>query len=235
MTRLPLLTSLLLALSIPASISYAQVDQGVNDSEPQDSAPVREPTLYEFKTTGFDFDLDLFQEPVVRESSNTSQYAVTIQRRAGDGLALGTDGLMAFVRMTQTIEPLEEEVTIEQLQKVTLDDAIRSIRNAYGELNQLETAPVTYEFLGEMRQGTRIDVGYLEIGVNVYVECYSFINDAGNGVGVIIKYHEPVDDEVSRDIILVDQLLGGLSVKPVTPDSYYNQALGEYQVRIPVI
>lgn len=235
MTRLPLLTSLLIALSIPASISHAQVDPGVGESEPQDSAPVREPTLYEFTTTGFDFDLDLFQEPVVRESSNTSQYAVTIQRRAGDGLALGTDGLMAFVRMTQTIEPLDDADTAELLQQATLEDAIRSIRNAYGELNQLETTPVTYEFLGEMRQGTRIDVGYLEIGVNVYVECYSFINDAGNGVGIIIKYHEPVDDEVSRDLILVDQLLAGLSVKPISRVSYYNQTLGDYQIRIPVI
>lgn len=227
-----LLIALLTGVATP---SFAQDNEGAGGSEPQDASPAREPTLYDFDTTGFTFDLDLFQEPVVRESSNTSQYAVTVQRRAGDGLALGTDGLMAFVRMTQTIEPLDQDVTVELLQQATLEEAIRSIRNAYGELNQLETTPVTYEFLGEIRNGIRIDVGYLEVGVNVYVECYSLITESGNGMGIILKYHEPVDDLVSRDVALVDQLLSGLEVKPISRDSYYDQMLGDYQVRIPVI
>lgn len=218
------------------SPSFAQDDDAITPPPAEESAASEEriPELFEFDTSGFSFDLELFQPPVVRETSNNSLYAVTIQRRAPDGLPLGTDGLMAYVRLTQTIDPIKDNGTIEDLHKATIEDAMRSINNAYGDLKHLESIPCSYEILGEVREGTRINVGYLQIGVNVYVECYSFMTESGNGVGITIKYHEPDGEEIPRDALLADQILSGLDIHAITPESNYINSLNGYPIRIPV-
>lgn len=225
-----------LSLCVCSPAGFAQDDDATTPPPAEESATSEEriPELFEFDTSGFSFDLELFQPPVVRETSNNSLYAVTIQRRAPDGLPLGTDGLMAFVRLTQTIDPIKDNGTIEDLHKATIEDAMRSINNAYGDLKHLESIPCSYEILGEVREGTRINVGYLQIGVNVYVECYSFMTESGNGVGITIKYHEPDGEEIPRDALLADQILSGLDIHAITPESNYINSLNGYPIRIPV-
>jgi hypothetical protein len=227
------LISILFAVGIACPFTSAQQDDG--DATPETVSEPRQPEIFTFETAGFGFDFELFNEPVVRETTNSSIYAVSIQRRAADGLALGTDGLMSFIRLTQTIDQLADIGAIEEMQKATIDDAVKAIRNAYGDINRLKTSEASYEILGEVRQGVRIDVGYLaELGISVYVECYTFESDNGNAVGVTIKYHERDDGEVSRDVIIADQFLAGLEVLPLTPESSYTYSLGGYPIRIPV-
>ncbi len=225
-----------LSLCVCSPAGFAQDDDTTTPPTAEEGAEPAEriPELFEFDTSGFSFDFELFQSPVVRETSNNSLYAVTIQRRAPDGLPLGTDGLMAFVRLTQTIDPIKDNGTIEDLHKATIEDAMRSINNAYGDLKHLESVPCSYEILGEVREGTRINVGYLQIGVHVYVECYSFMTESGNGVGITVKYHEPDGEEIPRDALLADQILSGLDIHAITPESNYIHSLNGYPIRIPV-
>jgi hypothetical protein len=165
--RYALLFSFILAWVLACPQVVAQDD--ADDSAATDAPEARQPEFFTFETAGFAFDFELFNEPVVRETSNSSIYAVTIQRRAGDGLALGTDGQMSFIRLSQTIYPLDEVGTIEDMRKATIDDAVLAINNAYGDVNRLNTTPASYEILGEVREGVRIDVGYLaNLGVSVY-------------------------------------------------------------------
>ena len=218
-----------------SSVSNAAQPDAVPETHAHEASDeLDEPQLFEFKTSGFSFDIEVPFEPVVRETTNSSIYAVTIQRRAVDGLALGTDGLMAFVRFSQTIDPLDEIGTIEELDKATMDDAIRSIRKAFGDKNRLTTAATSMEILGETREGKRIDVGLLENGTSVFVECYTFVSEDGNGIGITLKYLDPIGDEIPIDTLIADQLLSGLEVHPLTPESSYIHSLGGYPIRIPV-
>ena len=225
----------LLSVFTLSSVSNAAQPDAVSETHAHESSgELDEPQLFEFKTSGFSFDIEVPFEPVVRESTNSSIYAVTIQRRAVDGLALGTDGLMAFVRFSQTIDPLDEIGTIEELDKATMDDAIRSIRKAFGEKNRLTTSATSMEILGKTREGKRIDVGLLENGTSVFVECYTFVSEDGNGIGITLKYLDPIGDEIPIDTLIADQLLSGLEVHKLTPESSYIHSLGGYPIRIPV-
>lgn len=206
------------------------------DSEQQAQEPVAppEPQLFEFETAGFDFSLEVPFEPVIRESTNASIYAVTIQRRASDGLAWGTDGKMAFVRLTQTIDSVDATGTVEQLLGATVSDAFRAIENAYGEVTQEITTDCSLEILGEERQGKRIDIGLLPSGTLAYVECYALELEDGTGVGITLKIHDPAGDDIPNDLIIADDLLLNLSVNPLDPETPYFYSLGGYPISIPV-
>lgn len=226
---LSLSTGLALAQENTAPQPDAEADQPV-----EQDLPAPEPQLFEFETAGFSFNLEVPYEPVIRESTNASIYAVTVQRRAGDGLALGTDGRMAFVRLTQTIDTIETTGTIEQFLGATVSDAFRSIENAYGELSRQVTTDCSLEILGKQRQGKRIDVGMLPNGALAYVECYAFELEDGTGVGVTLKIHDPVGDEIPNDLRLTDELLLSLDVNLLEPETPYFQSFNGYPIHIPV-
>lgn len=218
------------AVAQDADSPAAQADE----QQAQEAVAPPEPQLFEFETAGFDFSLEVPFEPVIRESTNASIYAVTIQRRASDGLAWGTDGKMAFVRLTQTIDTVDATGTLEQLLGATVSDAFRAIENAYGEVTQEITTDCSLEILGEERQGKRIDIGMLPSGTLAYVECYALELEDGTGVGITLKIHDPVGDEVPNDLIIADDLLLNLSVNRLDPETPYFYSLGGYPIYIPV-
>lgn len=205
-----------------------------SEQQAQEAVAPPEPQLFEFETAGFDFSLEVPFEPVIRESTNASIYAVTIQRRASDGLAWGTDGKMAFVRLTQTIDSVDATGTVEQLLGATVSDAFRAIENAYGEVTQEITTDCSLEILGEERQGKRIDIGLLPSGTLAYVECYALELEDGTGVGITLKIHDPAGDDIPKDLIIADDLLLNLSVNPLDPETPYFYSLGGYPISIPV-
>ncbi|MCR9074467.1 MAG: hypothetical protein NXI07_00360 [bacterium] len=209
-------------------------DPQADAQQAQEAVAPPEPQLFEFETAGFDFSLEVPFEPVIRESTNASIYAVTVQRRASDGLAWGTDGKMAFVRLTQTIDSVDATGTVEQLLGATVSDAFRAIQNAYGEVTQEVTTDCSLEILGEERRGKRIDIGLLPSGTLAYVECYALELDDGTGVGITLKIHDPVGDEIPNDLIIADDLLLNLSVNPLEPETPYFYSLGGYPIYIPV-
>lgn len=209
-------------------------DAQASEQQAQDAVAPPEPQLFEFETAGFDFSLEVPFEPVIRESTNASIYAVTIQRRASDGLAWGTDGKMAFVRLTQTIDSVDATGTVEQLLGATVSDAFRAIENAYGEVTQEITTDCTLEILGEERQGKRIDIGLLPSGTLAYVECYALELEDGTGVGITLKIHDPAGDDIPNDLIIADDLFLNLSVNPLDPETPYFYSLGGYPISIPV-
>ncbi|MHA7812760.1 MAG: hypothetical protein ACX94C_05135 [Phycisphaerales bacterium] len=232
-------TALISILSVNAGLAEAQENTAPQpdaeaDQPVEQDLPAPEPQLFEFETAGFSFNLEVPYEPVIRESTNASIYAVTVQRRAGDGLALGTDGRMAFVRLTQTIDTIETTGTIEQFLGATVSDAFRSIENAYGELSRQVTTDCSLEILGKQRQGKRIDVGMLPNGTHAYVECYAFELEDGTGVGVTLKIHDPVGDEIPNDLRLTDELLLSLDVSLLEPETPYFQSFNGYPIHIPV-
>lgn len=229
-----LISLVALTLAAPPTAALAQDEPPAAAEAAQSERPQAERNLYEFSTAGFDFDLELPFEPVIRESNNKSIYAVTIQRRAADGLAFGTDGLMAYIRLTQTIDPIDEIGTLADLDQATVDSTIRSIRSAFGDDNRLATSECSMEILGELRAGKRIDVGLLENGTSVYAECYTFTNEGGNGVTLTIKYLDPIGDEIPNDVLVADQFLASLVTKPLTPETHYTFSMAGYPIRIPL-
>ncbi|MFG0245773.1 MAG: hypothetical protein ACF8MF_06965 [Phycisphaerales bacterium JB052] len=226
----------LAGLSTPLQAQSAEPDPVVEvDVDEVEQAPEPEPQLFEFETAGFSFDVMAPYEPVIRETSDGSIYSVTFQRRAADGGAFDTDGKMAFMRLTQTIAPLDAGVNQKNLLDATLRDAMKSLDNAYGVRRDRLFSDCSLEILGETREGQRIDAGMLPDGSIAYVECYAFEDSNGNGIGVTLKLSEPAgEDDFPEDVLLAEELLIGLRVKDLEPDSQYYLSFAGYPLRLPV-
>lgn len=225
---------ILLGLSGLGGLLHAQDAQPAGEAGIQDAEPAAEPQLYEFETAGFSLDVMALYEPVIRETSDASVYAMTFQRRAADGGAFDTDGKMAFLRLTQTIAPLAESGTVEGVMDSTVRNAVQSLDNAYGKRRDRLFSDCTLEILGELREGKRIDAGMMPDGSVAYVECYAFEDKYGNGIGVTIKLREPADEEIPEDVLLAEELLIGLEIKDLEPDTQYYFSFAGYPLRLPV-
>lgn len=230
---------LLLANMLFASpgIAFAQEsDPAASEPDTVESEPIEapEPQFFEFHTAGFEFSFSVPYEPVVRESSNASIYTVTIQRRASDGLALGTDGTMPFVRLTQTIDDLSTIGTEEQLLNATMSDAFKVIKSSYGEEHELKTTDCSTEILGQERHGKRITIAVLPNGVTAFAECYAIELENGKGVGITLKMHEPPGEEIASDVVLATEIVSGLEVNNLEPTSTYFYSMAGYPIALPV-
>lgn len=229
-----LLATLLYAtpgMAVAQDAEPAPVEAGASDAEPVD---VPEPQIFEFHTAGFEFSFAVPYEPVVRESSNSSIYAVSIQRRAADGLALSTDGAMPFVRLTQTIDALSTVGTADQLLNATVTDALKAIKSAYGDDHEMKFADCSTEILGEERHGKRITIGVLPNGVTAYAECYAIELENGTGVGITLKMHEPLGDEVASDVLLATEIVSSLEINDLEPSTTYFYSMAGYPIALPV-
>lgn len=224
----------LLVLSGLAARLYAQEAEPANTEGVQEVEPTVEPQLFEFEMAGFSLEVMAPYEPVIRESSDGSVYAITYQRRAADGGAFDTDGKMAFLRLTQTIAPLAESGTVEALMDSIIREAVQSLDNAYGKRRDRRFTDCSLEILGGLREGKRIDAGMLPDGAIVYAECYAFEDKHGNGIGVTIKLREPVGEALPEDALLAEELLIGLQIKDLEPDSQYFFSFAGYPLRLPV-
>lgn len=228
----------LAGLSTPLHAQSAEPDPAAEvdvDVEQAEQTPDPEPQLFEFETAGFSFDVMASYEPVIRETSDGAVYSVTFQRRAADGGAFDTDGKMAFMRLTQTIGPLSETGSVKDMLDSTLRDAMKSLDNAYGVRRDRVFSDCSLEILGETREGKRIDAGMLPDGSIAYVECYAFEDDNGNGVGVTLKLSEPAaEDDFPEDVLLAEELLIGLRVMDLSPESQYFFSFAGYPLRLPV-
>lgn len=213
---------------------HAQDAQPAGEAGIQEAESAAEPQLYEFETAGFSIDVMALYEPVIRETSDASVYAMTFQRRAADGGAFDTDGKMAFMRLTQTIAPLAESGTLEGVMDSTVRNAVQSLDNAYGKRRDRLFTDCTLEILGELREGKRIDAGIMPDGSVAYVECYAFEDKHGNGIGVTIKLREPADQEIPEDVLLAEELLVGLEIKDLEPETQYYFSFSGYPLRLPV-
>lgn len=220
-----------LTSSLHAQNADPEVDATVAAEEAE---PTPEPQLFEFETAGFSLDVMAPYEPVIRETSDGSVYSMTFQRRAADGGAYDTDGKMAFMRLTQTIAPLNASVKQKDLLEATMRDAMKSLDNAYGVRRDRLFSDSSLEILGETREGQRIDAGMLPDGSIAYVECYAFEDANGNGIGVTLKMHESPEDDFPEDVLLAEELLIGLQVKDLEPDSQYFFSFAGYPLRLPV-
>ena len=209
------------------------VREGAAEPQIEDEAEVQ---LFEFNTAGFRFDIEAEYEPVIRETSDSANYAVTYQRRAKDGLAYGTDGGMAFVRFSQTVDPMRSAEAVDQLLSVTVDEAMKSIQRTYAASGdgQMILADCSQQILGKVREGKRINVALLKDGGQVYVECYAFVDQNDKGVSVILKIYEPPPGTDSVDLARIERILATLEINHITPDTPYFYSLAGYPIALPV-
>ena len=223
----------IIALSAACFCSTLHAQDAASD-QPDAVEQAPEARLFEFETSGFAFSVESVTEPVVREDSTGSVYSLTYQRRARRGGAYGTDGKMAFLRLTQTIDPLDRTVAVNALLDSTIREAVVAIDSAYGKSRDRQFSDCSLPILGEMRDGKRIDIGLLSDGSIAYVECYAFKDGHDNGVTVTLKLREPANNELPEDVLLAEELLIGLEVSDLQPDSQYFQTLAGYPLRLPV-
>jgi hypothetical protein len=229
-----LIFSSLLAMVILETSVIAQESQPAQETERASTTQIPELQFFDTLTTGFTFGFEQRMPPVVRERSDGTTYSITVQRRAIDGKALWNDGAMAFLRMTQTIEPVNDPSDIDELLNTTIREAVQSIDKAFGKRRDRAFSDCTLEILGEVRFGKRIDVELLPNGAFAYVECYSFTDNNGNGIGLTLKLREPAPDTLPRDAIWTDEILSGLEIHDLQSDSYYMNQVGGFPLRLPV-
>lgn len=199
-----------------------------------DAADTPEPRLFSFDTAGFVFEATLPHEPVVRETSNGEYYTVSFQRRIAGGFAEGSDGQMAFMRLTRTVEPLGEEKNLRMVLEDTIRGAVSSMDDTFGLRRDRKFTETTLRILGAEREGMRVDIAVLGDGTRLYAECYAFEDRHGHGVGVMMKLSEPGDDGVPVDLMLSDEILASLAVKDLPADGWYTYELGQTTLRLPV-
>lgn len=236
MKRFAFSTFIVLAMCLFAGPVRAQ-DSGAGagvDGDGADAADAPEPRLFSFDTAGFVFEATVPHEPVVRETSNGEYYTVSFQRRIAGGFAEGSDGQMAFMRLTRTVEPLGDEKLVREVLEDTIRGAVSSMDDTFGLRRDRKFTETTLRILGAEREGRRVDIAVLGDGTRLYAECYAFEDRHGHGVGVMMKLSEPGDDAMPEDLMLSDEILGSLEVKDLPAEGWYTYELGQTTLRLPV-
>ncbi len=190
------------------------------------------------QTTGFSFpELGDEIQLVATEISNGVLYTLDVRREIQSDPNRFSDGV-PLLRLTQTIRPLAELGTVDDLQQAVLSDAYGLIDKT---LNPSPEPPqvLTREIMGQVRAGQAfratfgLDADAADASIAGMVECYAFEHE-GSGIAVILKHTDTVAQTKAEDEEHLDSILGNLAIKPVTLLTPYTYTIAGVPVSLPL-
>jgi len=190
------------------------------------------------QTTGFSFpELGDEIQLAATENSNGVLYTLNVRRESTSDPHRFSDTI-PLLRLSQTIRPLAELGTVDDLQQAVLADA-------YGLLDKtLNPAPeppqeLTREIMGQVRAGQKfratfgLDADAADASFAGMVECYAFEHE-GSGIAVILKHTDTVARAKADDEAHLDNILGNLIVKQVSPTTPYVYTVAGVPLKLPL-
>ncbi len=206
-----------------------------NARSQSDTMPAEKLTPKSATGAGFQIVYDGLYEPSVSESSNSTIYGFSLRRISLASGVYAPDTVMPLARLTQTVAQLTTISTTENLLEATITDARTSIcqlLNDY-EYTLPEPTDCTREIASISRTGKRFQIE--KEGEPIFVECYAFEDEAGKGIGVILKYQAGINDATKIDeSVLLDDIISDLTILPVTIFTPYVYMLAEYPLSLPI-
>ncbi len=173
-----------------------------------------------------------------RENANGVMYGVDISRADPADPHRYAD-VTPLARFSQTIGPVAQMGTIDDLLAAVVTDAQRVMRGSGLNDSFGEAAPCSREIMGERRTGKRFDAVLSHDPlmspepIRGHVECYAF-GMGDKGVSVFIRVAESDERAREDDARDLAALLAGVGFKPVSPVSPYTYDLGGYPIGLPV-
>lgn len=192
--------------------------------EPQ---PVHERTTH---SVGFIVNASESQLFKVQEDSNATLYDAYFQRLTKEGVLEPSDSKMPTLRLSQSIDPLKEVGTVEQLHAGVTSSAV-SLMSALTTIGASELpspTPCMQTIAAVERSGDRYEITDAQ-GDSWRVECFSFEDESGKGIGVVIKYRPDHETEA-----LCIDALSDLTLIPLKSETPYTKVIAGYPLSLPV-
>lgn len=192
--------------------------------EPQ---PAKERTTH---SAGFIVSASESQLFKVQEDSNAILYDAYFQRLTKEGTIEPSDSEMPTLRFSQSVDPLVQVGTVEQLHVGITNSAV-SLMSAWTtkEVSELPSpTPCMQTIAGFEHSGDRYEIVDPQ-GESWRVECFVFEDTSGKGIGVIIKYKP--DHETQK---LCEDALNDLKTIPLEDETPYTKLIAGYPITLPV-
>lgn len=173
---------------------------------------------------------------VAQTGSSGSVFAETFFRTDLSGVALAEDTDAFFVRVAQTVRPMAEVGTVEQLLDVMVSDA-RGIAAQFGTAPEAITEnDCSRRIAGSDRSGRAV-AGNVVPGAESpragRFECYAFEQD-GKGYGIIVKITTSDEAQLARDTRHAELMLAEMTPRPLAPMDAFPTVLYGASFDLPV-